>query len=210
MNLEGRFRRYLLNSGLQPGDRIHPELELAERFAVSRGDIRKVLTTLCQEGVLERRPRVGTTIRHFDAKAVSEDLSFRFQMAGLKAGDALEARRTIELAILPLVILRINSGQLQDLRALNRALEEYADRPKRADRYDRDLHLGLLRCCGNYTLQSFAEVITGIFRPQLRAKWHTPALIRRAVKEHRALLNAIENQDLEEANDIISKHLSRT
>ena len=38
-----RFREYLTERGFGPGDKLPGELELAEAFGISRGDIREVL-----------------------------------------------------------------------------------------------------------------------------------------------------------------------
>lgn len=207
--LKKRFRDYLYEAGLKPGEKLLPELDLAKRFQVSRGDIRKVLTVLCHEGILERRPRTGTVIKNFNPEIVSEDLSFRFQMAGLDPADALEARRTIELAILPLVIRRITPSTISRLKRMIEEMEANIEFPELADCSDRDFHLELLRACGNQTLQAFAGVIAGLFHPELRKRWYTKENFQRAIREHRELLESIEDENLEKANAVMKRSLGR-
>ncbi|MDE0209553.1 MAG: GntR family transcriptional regulator [Boseongicola sp.] len=48
--LEGR----LASSGPGPGDRLPPERDLSERLKISRGKLRKALTALGAEGIVER------------------------------------------------------------------------------------------------------------------------------------------------------------
>ncbi|MXW85053.1 MAG: GntR family transcriptional regulator [Boseongicola sp. SB0673_bin_14] len=68
--LEGR----LASSGPGPGDRLPPERDLSGRLKISRGKLRKALTALEAEGIVERhagvarscvcrRPPTGTTNR---------------------------------------------------------------------------------------------------------------------------------------------------
>jgi GntR family transcriptional regulator len=47
---------------LNAGDRLPTEAELAAEFQVSRVTIRQVLDRLAEEGIIARRPRLGTTL----------------------------------------------------------------------------------------------------------------------------------------------------
>jgi DNA-binding GntR family transcriptional regulator len=61
---------------LSPGDRLPPEIELAERFGVSPGTIQKALVYLAHRGFVERSRRRGT----FVAGRQAEDVFvFRFK-----------------------------------------------------------------------------------------------------------------------------------
>ena len=195
-DLRSELRQYLLDEGLRPGDRIEPEIRLAERFAVSRGKMREVLTTLCHEGVLERAPRRGTVVRDLNPQRLGEDLRFRFELAGFDPADATEARAIIEAAILPLVLRRITPTQLRDLGQLVDHMAENANRPRVADSADKGFHLSLFRACGNQTLATFSGVVESLFSDELRAKYQTPECVRVAVGCHRALLDAIRRDDL--------------
>lgn len=48
---------------LQPGDRLPTESELSVEFGVSRVTIRQVMQAFASEGIVERRPRIGTVLR---------------------------------------------------------------------------------------------------------------------------------------------------
>ena len=43
MTLLEQFEAYLVEAGFRPGDRLPGELELAQRFGVSRGTIREII-----------------------------------------------------------------------------------------------------------------------------------------------------------------------
>ena len=46
MTLLEQFEAYLVEAGFRPGDRLPGELELAQRFGVSRGTIREIIVHL--------------------------------------------------------------------------------------------------------------------------------------------------------------------
>ena len=48
----------------EPGDRLAPERELMVQFGVARETIRRAIDDLIAEGLLERRPGVGTFVTH--------------------------------------------------------------------------------------------------------------------------------------------------
>lgn len=48
---------------LSPGDRLPTEAELAEEFGVSRVTVRHVMQTFAAEGIIQRRPRIGTVLK---------------------------------------------------------------------------------------------------------------------------------------------------
>lgn len=58
--LEGAVQR----GDLKPGDRIEPEIELAERTGLSRPTVRQAIQELVKKGVLIRRRGVGTQVVH--------------------------------------------------------------------------------------------------------------------------------------------------
>jgi len=79
------------------------EMELAERFGVSRSPIRETLRRLCGDGLVELRPNCGIFVREFSMEYVSDLLAMRcmlekhgmeqFVEGGMKKEDCQELRR---------------------------------------------------------------------------------------------------------------------
>jgi DNA-binding LacI/PurR family transcriptional regulator len=61
--LIAHFRDQIRDGSLPAGSRLPTELELAERFNVSRGTVRQAMTTLVNEGLVERVQGRGTFVR---------------------------------------------------------------------------------------------------------------------------------------------------
>src|SRR5947209_18308252 len=58
-----RLEKLIADRGLQPGNRLPTETELAGEFNVSRTTIRNALKALEHEGKIERLPGRGTIVR---------------------------------------------------------------------------------------------------------------------------------------------------
>src|SRR5579859_2081829 len=70
-----QLEQLLVDSRLQPGDRLPAERELARQFGVSRTVIREAVRTLTARGLLEVRSGSGTIVRSPSAASVSESMT---------------------------------------------------------------------------------------------------------------------------------------
>lgn len=59
--LKESLRRQIVGS-MRPGERITPELELAERFGLARGTVRRAIQELVDDGLLQARHGIGTFV----------------------------------------------------------------------------------------------------------------------------------------------------
>ncbi len=206
--LDAAIRAHFLKKGYRPGERVETEHELAERFGVSRYKIRYVLNSLVQQGVLAKSPRRGTFIRQFDEKMVSDNLQFAYRISRFDLHEYIEARIVAELAVLPLVVRRATPAQIARMEeAVDRMLRN-RDSPQEADKEDLEFHLLLLRACGNDLLASFTAVLSRLFHdPEYRRKYWKPEIVARLANEHRLILEAIKEGDVELALERHKNHL---
>lgn len=75
--LAEHLRRQILCGSYAPGDKLCPELELAEEFQVNRFTVREAMNKLEQLRLIERRPGAGTVVLDYNRNAsvdVIEDL----------------------------------------------------------------------------------------------------------------------------------------
>lgn len=64
LQLADDLRRQIELGNLKAGDKIVPEVELAQKHSLARGTVRQALQLLVQQGFLERTPRKGTFVAH--------------------------------------------------------------------------------------------------------------------------------------------------
>lgn len=216
----------LVRSGARPGDKLPTEHELARDFGVSRPTARQALQALTYAGLIEAKPRRGTRLKAPDPGALAPFFGAHLALAAAEAekggsGDETlqalaEARRVLELALIPLAAKRRTAA---DLKALEKAETQMAavphgDRPARVAA-DADFHRALIRCAHNPVLTGLAQLSDGYFgmhsqMPTEAAKDITPPLARRTLTEHRAIRKALEARDAVEAARVLAKHLEPT
>jgi GntR family transcriptional repressor for pyruvate dehydrogenase complex len=208
-DLASRFRAWLRDAELKPGDGIPGEIELARRFAVPRAAIREVIMHYCHLGVLERVRNRGTTVRAVEPARLGDDLALCFGLAGFSPAELKETRLLVETAVTTLACRRLKPVDAERLHQLIEAMAATEDVAK-ADLLDRDFHLALVAACGNPCLGMFAGVIQTLFRGQYRSRWRTKAAVAKSVADHRAILAALEAGDATTAQRLLTSHIEPT
>jgi DNA-binding FadR family transcriptional regulator len=205
-----QLKDYLLSQTLRPGAQIEPETVLAERFGVSRYKVRRTMDAFAHMGIVERTPRRGTVVRRFDSRVLSQNIRFQFDAAQFNIAEFTEARAVVECAVLPLTIKRILPSVIAELELIIKHMEENADQPEIADKYDLEFHRQLFESSGNAVLAAFSSVLTMLFNNvDYRRQFWDPDYFRRVViVEHRAILESIKSGDANKAVRQMRRHLS--
>lgn len=202
-----RFERYILESGLQPGDRLPKETELAERFGASRGTLREAIAYLTAKGVLERRTSRGTVLRVPDAEDIANDLAFQLKLLHCGKAELNSARQILETSIVPSLVRHATPRQIDLLAEVNREMLACThDRP-RADALDLRFHLELFEITGNRLLKIFAQIITVQFEGKLRPPFRDAAAVEISGADHQAMIAAIAARDATALGQAIHDHI---
>jgi len=190
-----QLKAAILNGDFIPGQRLSPQ-ELSERFQVSVTPIRDALRRLEAEGLVQVLPRRGTFVSQFTAEEVKE---------------VFESRRIIEqaaaekLPVAPEAVIQRMSASLEDMAALIDG-EVVRDYPRYLE-LDEAFHNCIVEILQNRRLAEFHH--------SLRAYTYVArALLPTAEKrmpethaEHREILEAFQQRDVERAKQAISTHL---
>lgn len=195
--------------GAVPGARLPPTDALAQRFGVSRTVVREALARLRAEGLVETRQGSGA----FVAGLVGRSL--RLEAAGMddpaRVLEILELRMGVETEAAALAATRATPAQTAAIHAAVEALAAAAETG--ADGVDEDLHFhtAIAEASGN----PLFPLVIGFLVEHYRASIHVlrfdgaarQALLRRVVREHAVVADAISRHDSEEARWAIRRHL---
>jgi DNA-binding FadR family transcriptional regulator len=118
----GQVRDALFAKELRPGDFLGTEKDLAERFGVSRIVARDALRTLEAQGIVEIKVGSGggARIAKGNARLFAEALAVQLDLAGVTAGEIMEAQRAIECHAAELAAINATAedhARLRDLLA---------------------------------------------------------------------------------------------
>ncbi|HEX2036604.1 MAG TPA: FadR/GntR family transcriptional regulator [Chloroflexota bacterium] len=147
--LQAQIRRYIVEHGLQPGDRLPSEAELAAALGNSRLIVREALRALEAVGVLESRPGSGWFVRHFDVSAAASTVAQSLAFHPSVLLDLHAVRRSMEADLLAGLAGRLDE---RDLGALDELVDRMRWRAGRGQRFaaeDGEFHRRLVAASGN-------------------------------------------------------------
>ncbi len=205
----------ILEGRLRVGDLLPAERELARRLDVSRSAVREAVRTLQAQGVVRSTVGAGsaggTTITGVPAHALTRLLRLHVALANFRLPDVIEVRVSLERLSARLAATHWSESDLVRLREALDAMEQAAGDRDRFNDADTAFHVALARAAGNLLAADLTVAIRESLRlPILDQFRHLPAwdeLARRLLKEHAAILDAIEARDAAAAESLVEEHI---
>lgn len=188
------LRRAILEFELKPGQRLI-ERELLEKLGVSRATVREALRELSTEGLVTVEPQRGAIVA---APSLAE------------ASEMYEIRAVLESLLIRFFIERASDEQVQQLRA---TVEEIAEETAREDHvYDllasKDRFYTVLEeGAQSPTLTQQLDGLKARVRVLRATSLSFPGRGKEVVAELRAILEAIEDRDVERAAERCVEHI---
>ena len=202
-----RLRELIDAQGLEPGDRLMSERDLAERLGVSRTSVRQALTALEVMGLVRIRHGGGVFLaRPPDAvlPTLANELLNRYEQ--LPA--VIEVREAIETQTSRLAARRREEADLQAMReALDRMEAAIESGAEPADA-DAAFHTAIVHAARNPLLERLWAELADPIDQTRRASLARPGRPPRSLAAHRAILDAIERNDEDGAAACMREHLA--
>jgi DNA-binding GntR family transcriptional regulator len=176
----------ILRGEVEPGARIN-ESRLAERLGVSRTPLREALHRLEQEGFLRSEPNQGFIVHPLSEREVRDLYPVLWMLEGAALREAVSH----------------GGVDLERIRRLD--VERLAARDDLVREYDIDVewHAELVRNCPNALLLDLIRHVKQIARRYLRLDIQR---LDAAIAGHRAVIAALEAQDVDSAVDQVKRH----
>jgi GntR family transcriptional regulator, transcriptional repressor for pyruvate dehydrogenase complex len=185
--------------GLQPGDALPTERELAETLSASRSVIRQAFGVLEERGLLRSIRGSGRYLR--EAAAGGADSRERIEIASI--ADLLEARTLLEVEVAALACERRTTEQAGDLLALAERLTVWED--------NLAFHCAIAAATQNFMLERLvSQHVELAGELHQRERYEDAGELSRMRAEHQAVAEAIAARDSDLARDLMRAHLRRT
>lgn len=202
-----QIKALINNKNYEPGDKLPSERMLAEKFEVTRSNIRDSIQTLEFYGLVKSIPQSGTFVADIGITALNGMIDDILNLPSPSFKDLVEARIFLELKGVKLAALRRTED---DLIHLENALAAYTDKVIRGeDAVQEDLlfHLAIAKASGNPTLNTFMLKIT----PEIITNFEKHHVCDKdtsfnGIQEHKHILDAIRSMDTTEAKNAMKKH----
>jgi GntR family transcriptional repressor for pyruvate dehydrogenase complex len=206
-----QLRDLIATGAMKPGDRLPGERELAQQFGVGRSHVRAALRRLEFFGILNTLPQSGTIVARLGVAALESLIGSVIALDRDDFAALAETRFLLEVAAARYAALRSARSDLKRIRAAEEAFRVRATSGDPALQEDLALHLAIAQASHNAVLAS----LIGLIAPdvlRLNGEHNTCSRPRLAevLREHRAVVGAIESRDPDAAERAMAGHADAT
>ncbi len=213
-DIVAQIRQLIQEGSLAPGDQLLPERQLAEKLNVSRSALREALTALDSMGLIDITPGGGACIKKVGIESMVEPLAAIMLKEKESVFELLETRQILEVEIARLAAVRASKTDLYQIREAAMEMKNDILNARDAGESDVNFHLSIAKASQNTILYNVMQMISGLMR-----EGYGPSrkdLLRGSMEEQEywsdhnfLILEAIENQDPEQAAKLVKDHLEK-
>ena len=200
---------YLYASSSVDSGRTPSERELAEHFAVSRGQIRETLAVLEAMRLVERRAKSGIflTTRTASVEALALFAKAGLPLDPIQIYEAVELRKIHEIKAAELASARATDENFARLREILEQSERRLAAGEPMAEEDRDFHLEIVRATQNTVFFRVCSVYYAMSERRLPIYFADPARGQRSHTDHLQIFDALRQRDGNLAQALMSTHL---
>lgn len=192
---------------LEPGDKLPSERMLAEKFGVSRSNLREAIQKLEFYGLLKSKPQSGTFVAQIGQVAMNGMIDDILRLEDPDFRSLVETRILLELKTVRLAATRRTE---KDLKNMENALLEYKEKVLNGeDAVQEDLlfHLAIAEASGNSTMNTLMLLIT----PEIITNFEKHHVCDQnqaflGIQEHQEIYEAIVKRDTKMAKEKMKAH----
>ena len=189
------LRARIISLDLKPGSRID-KIEICERLGVSRQPLAEAVARLAGERMIEVEPQKGTFVAKISLAAVAE---------------AAFVRRGLETATVAAIASKIDDATLQRLDRIL-TYQNTAVKAKDVGEFyalDVRFHTMLFDCLAMRRVAEVVEASRAQLERTRRVLLPTPGRNQATLREHRAIIAALEGRDPAKAAAAMGAHLDQ-
>lgn len=196
---------WVKENGLEAGDRLPAERELAARLGVSRATVSQALVAMEVVGVV--------AVRHGDGAILVESARTSKVVAALRRHaqrlpEIIDARDALERKLAELAAARRTA---EDLEAIRAALDEMDVAIKAGDRGvegDEHFHAAVTKAAHSALLERLMAEISDLIRETRIQSLSLPGRPQASLDDHRRIAEAIERSDIAGAAEAMTAHIA--
>jgi DNA-binding FadR family transcriptional regulator len=208
-----QLRDAIATGALKAGDRLPPERELADRFAVSRATVREALRVLETLGIVgvRRGADNGSVLLAEPGNSFATILDLLVALRHVPIRDVVEFRVMVETGVARRLAEDPGAGVLDGLRDMLVQMEAPGVTQPEFHLLDANFHVALVRSVGNRLVDLVESAADSTLRTLIQdvamvaGDW--PSIRPRLEAEHRGILAAITAGDPQRATVLVTEHI---
>jgi GntR family transcriptional repressor for pyruvate dehydrogenase complex len=210
--VEQQLREAILEGHFAQGDKLPPETELASQFGVSRPTVREALGALVSAGLIRKIPGVagGSFVNTVTPDSLSQMLTQSMdtivRIGALDIAEITEVRRVLEIPAAEWAARNRTTSDLEVMKAVVAQQRATTIDDPDIPEYDLRFHTAIGYASGNRLLAAFIASVHDATHPAQFLDV-TPEVAQKTVRQHMAIVAAIEAGDPARAADAMHEHL---
>jgi DNA-binding FadR family transcriptional regulator len=210
--VESQLREAILNGHFAQGDKLPAETELASQFGVSRPTVREALGALVTSGLIRKIPGVtggsfvNTVTPDSLSQMLSESMDTIVRIGALSIDEITEVRRVLEIPAAQWAARNRTQADLDEMKRVVEIQKKTTINDPDIPSYDLRFHTTIGRASGNRLLEAFIAAVHDATHPAQFLDV-TKEVARKTVRQHIAIVGAIEANDPGMAGEAMREHL---
>lgn len=202
-----QIQRLIADGALAPGDKLPPERELAERFAVSRSSVRDAIRTLEIAGLVAARQGEGTVVADVSPEAMAAPLASVLVRKRELIAELLDVRQMIEPALAARAARRATEEEVARLEEILRRQRAKVLRGEPTVEEDSEFHSLVAHAARNKVILKVLDVLMDLLRETRARSLQVQGRLQRSLAGHQRILEAIRRRDPDAAERAVRRHL---
>lgn len=211
--IEDHIKEKIIFGNLQQGEKLPSEIEMAEQLNVSRNTIRRALTNLIEQKLIETKK--GRNGGHYVSAVTSETVRLNFGDAqrlslnvnGMSIGELIEYRQIVETEAAYLAAQRRTKKDLNNLVCAIRFVQEENLSDLLFCKYNYLFNRYMSIATHNRLIITSFNVISRVIVPLFKHITISHSLRMTLNSELVKIYAAIDDQDAKKAMDLMERHL---
>lgn len=205
------IKQQILDGKLKPGDKLPSDKELCQHYSVGRSTIREALSALKIMGLIESRQGEGSTICKVDPEDVKMPDFSGILLSDQAILELMEARKILELSNVEVAANRRTDEDLVKFKQILNQMQVNLLNEAESEKEDMLFHHTIAKATHNTImvklLDTISEQMDIAMKEIRRMGFINPTSAKRLLAEHTAIYQAIEDQDVEKAQQSMKSHL---
>lgn len=207
MQVCDHIRQLIVNSGLQPGDKLPSEAKLAENYSVSRTVVREAIAALRADGLVEPRRGAGVFVLK-PAEIAAQPFQDIDHARISQIVELIELRAAVESEAAALAAVRRSAAQEEEIIERHNEVHACITAGLTTIEADFALHMAIANATNNPRFGDFMQLIGSNAIP--RGNLQLPPsqdYLAQIHQEHDRIVTAISNREAEPAREAMREHL---
>ena len=199
---------------IQPSAQLPSERELIERLGVSRNVLREAFHVLEQRGIIVSKQGRGRFLRSLPSNSVQQDkyiqMSKNLERYSLR--EAYGVRQVLEEKAMELIVRNAADKDLRELEAAyERMVQKFRETGTTVGEFD--LHRLYAKKTGSMFMEQTLDIVLSTILEMMQTTSHDVLDMHQTeleAKEHRRILDALEQRDVPRAKQAMFEHIQST